>query len=631
MKSTYENRKLIALAGNPNVGKSTIFNALTGAKQHTGNWTGKTVETARRPARIADLSADVVDLPGTMTLQGGSDEENVARDVITGGKADVIVLVADACALERNLILLLQILQFSDQVVLCLNLADEAEKKGIRIDCEKLSSILHIPVIATDAHKKRSILALAELIGRQLKTQGGAQGAQDIGHKAQGTGEGQEPVRSDYCGNCALCTASCRLDEYVRRAEEIVPLVTTRRRADPFRRDRKLDRILTSKVFGVPILLLFMGALLWITIAGANYPSQGLAYLFSKLERWLYGLFGARPVFADILIGGMFHTVAVVVSVMLPPMAIFFPLFALLEEFGYLPRMAFLLDRSFQRSGTSGKQALCMCMGVGCNAAGVMGCRIINGEKQRIAAVVTNSFMPCNGRFPLLVTLSALFFSASALAGAGTVLAAITLGVLFTLLANRLLTATMLKEKRPHFSLELPPYRRPRVFKTVGHALYGKALKLLIRAIVFSAPFSAIIILGGYFQVGGDSILNHAGNFLNPAGRLLGVDGFVLLAFILALPANEIFLPVLLMSYTSSGALTELSMPALQALLTANGWTALTAINVMILCLLHFPCATTLITIKKETNLKWTLVAFFLPLIFGIILCLITTGISKLF
>ncbi|GHV01728.1 hypothetical protein FACS1894211_11980 [Clostridia bacterium] len=261
---------------------------------------------------------------------------------------------------------------------------------------------------------------------------------------------------------------------------------------------------------------------------------------------------------------------------------------------------------------------------------GVIGCRIINGEKQRITAAVTNSFMPCNGRFPLLITLSGLFFAAGALAGAATVLAVIVAGVLFTLLANFILTRTILREARPHFSLELPPYRRPRFFKTVGKALYEKALKVLIRAVVFSAPFSAVIVLGAYFKIGDNSLLEIAGNFLNPAGRVFGVDGFVLLAFILALPANEIFLPVLLMCYTSSGTLTELSMPALHSLLLSNGWTVLTAVNVMILCLLHFPCATTLITLKKETSAKWAAVGFFLPLLFGLVLCLITSFVGRL-
>lgn len=334
----------------------------------------------------------------------------------------------------------------------------------------------------------------------------------------------------------------------------------------------------------------------------------------------------------------MYQTLTWVVSVMLPPMAIFFPMFTLLEDLGYLPRIAFNLDNYFKKACATGKQALTMCMGFGCNAAGVIGCRIIDSPREKIIAIITNAFVPCNGRFPFLIIVSTIFIGCyftgilSSVVSTLAVILIILLGIFLTLLISRILSKTILKGEPSSFILELPPYRKPQIGKILVRSLFDRTLFVLGRAIAVAAPIGIVIWLFANISFGGASILTYIANFLDPFAKLMGLDGYILTAFILGIPANEIVLPIILMCYLSSGTLVDLSDTfAIKEILLQNGWTLLTGINVMIFTLLHFPCSTTLITVFKETkSLKWTLLSFALPTLCGIVICLITTGVWNL-
>ncbi|STA91569.1 ferrous iron transport protein B [Clostridium cochlearium] len=339
------------------------------------------------------------------------------------------------------------------------------------------------------------------------------------------------------------------------------------------------------------------------------------------------------------LILGVYRTLGWVISVMLPPMAIFFPLFTLLEDLGYLPRVAFNLDNFFKKACAHGKQALTMCMGFGCNAAGVIGCRIIDSPRERLIAIITNTFVPCNGRFPILISITMIFIASNFSGSFNGVIAALTvtliiiLGIIATLLSSKLLSKTLLKGEPSSFTLELPPYRKPKVGQILIRSILDRTLFVLGRAIVVAAPAGLILWFFANTYVGDNSILQICANFLNPFAKAIGMDGYILLAFILGLPANEIVIPIIIMSYMSAGALIEFqNLSTLRDLLIANGWTIVTAINVMIFTLMHFPCGTTLLTIRKETgSFKWTLVSFLLPTLFGIVVCFLVTQTFALF
>lgn len=375
---------VIALVGNPNVGKSTVFNALTNLHQHTGNWPGKTVSTARGGYTYRGGSYTLVDLPGTYSLHPGSAEEEVTRDYLLSGEADVTLVVVDATCLERNLALVLQVMEASWPVVVCVNLLDEASKKGIEVDLAALEDLLGCPVVGTAARSGRGLLQLREALRCAI------------------TAPLPRPAPA-FCEGCRCGGEGCRAAAYISRAALLARRAVTMDETEATRRDRRLDRLLTSKATGIPVMLLLLALVLWLTMAGANVPSDLLAELLFSLQEPLRGavrLMGAPWWLEGALVDGMYRTVAWVVSVMLPPMAIFFPLFTLLEDAGYLPRVAFNLDHFFQRSGAHGRQALTMCMGLGCNACGVMGCRIIQSPRERLIAILTNAFVPCNGRFP---------------------------------------------------------------------------------------------------------------------------------------------------------------------------------------------------------------------------------------
>lgn len=603
-----EHKRVIALAGNPNVGKSTIFNGLTGLHQHTGNWTGKTVASAQGTFQAGGETYLLVDLPGTYSLSAHSEEEEIARDYICSGDAHMTIVVCDATCLERGLHLLKQILDLDYirdngvPVLLCVNLCDEARKKGIETDFELLQDVLQIPVVPCCARCSKELDQLRAAV-----------------HEAYGQ----------------VFHYSCLDFSPKRLAEETVRYTKTNYR----KREEVIDRIVTGKVSGAAIMILLLMGVFWLTMAGANYPAdllwKGLFFLEGQLAKAMAYL-GISQVIIDVLVYGVYRVLAWVIAVMLPPMAIFFPLFTLLEDLGYLPRVAFNMDRSFQRCKACGKQCLTMAMGLGCNAAGVVGCRIIDSPRERMIAILTNSLIPCNGRFPTLFSMITLFFLAgahgtmggsllSALILTGTIL----LGVAATLGSSWLLSHTLLKGVPSSFTLELPPYRRPQIGKVIVRSIFDRTLFVLGRAVAVAAPAGLVIWLLANINTGGQSLLLWLTSGFDPLGRLMGLDGVILVAFILGFPANEIVIPIILMAYLQTGHLVEMNdSTALLALLTSHGWTWKTALSMLIFCLFHWPCSTTCLTIKKETgSWKWTAVAFLLPTLLGITLCILVTAI----
>ena len=594
----------IGLIGNPNVGKSSVFNNLTGLHQHTGNWPGKTIESSLGTYDYLNNKFLIIDLPGTYSLKSYSKEEDVTTSFIEKSHFDAMVVVVDATALERNLNLVLQVLQITKNVVVCVNLLDEAKKKNIKIDLKLLSEKLGVPVVGTIATKKKTLDDLKIKIDYVVNNM-----TNDV---------------NDYGSD----------EEIVQNSEMIASEVVDKSDMN-INRDRKIDKIITSKVFGIPIMIAMLGFIFWLTIIGANYPSKFLSWLFGlgqeKLESWF--LVCKFPQFvSSLLINGVYQTVTWIISVMLPPMAIFFPLFTLLEDLGVLPRIAFNLDNFFRKAGTCGKQALTMCMGFGCNAAGVIGCRIMRSTRERLIAIVTNCFVPCNGRFPLLITIATIFFAGMFNGIAGSfvstliVLGVILLGIVLSLLVSKILSCTLLKGESSGFILELPPYRKPQIGSILVRSVLDRTLFVLGRAICSAIPAGIVIWILANVQVDGTSMISYIAYFFDPLAKIMGLDGYILTAFIFGIPANEIVLPILLMMYMKSGCLVDISDSfRIGEILIENGWTVLTAINVMIFTLLHFPCMTTLLTIKKETkSSKWVWISFLIPTVCGIIVCILT-------
>lgn len=606
----------VALAGNPNVGKSTIFNALTGLNRHTGNWTGKTVECGSGYAKIKDKRFEITDLPGTYSLNAYSEEEKLAKEFLMSGNADCVVITLDSNRIERNLRFALEVLSLHNNAVICLNLSDEADKNGVYINSEKLSNQLGVPVIKTSAVKKQSLKELKNKI-------------YDICSAEK------------QCDNCISFPNDDRLLHMLSKqiCEKCV-VKNSKRAVD--RRTEKLDKILTSKSTGIPIMLGLFALLFWITAIGANYPSELLGSLFDYIKQLLYKFFDFinAPIFLKgIIIDGIYTTLSWVVSVMLPPMAIFFPLFSLIEDSGYLPRIAFNLDKFFCKNGAHGKQSLTMAMGIGCNACGVTGCRIIESPKERLIAILTNNFMPCNGRFPILIAVITIFFTSSLpglWSSAETALILVLIIILccaVTLIVSKILSKTLKQKSSSGFILELPPYRKPQLCRTLVRSILDRTIFVLGRAVAVAAPAGAVIWLFANINIGNSSILQHCISFLDPFGRFIGLDGVILMAFILGFPANETVIPIIIMSYSASGVLSEFTgYNELYSILSQNGWGIITAVCMIIMTVMHFPCSTTCLTIKKETKSpKYTLLSMLIPTVTGVILCAVTANVMRLF
>lgn len=668
-------RRTVALVGNANVGKSTVFNEITGMKQHTGNWTGKTVDTASGEYYYKFNDYTLVDLPGTYSLLSSSEEERVARDFLIWNKVDCVVIVADSTNLLRNLNLVLQTLELTGNAVLLLNLWDEAVKRNIFIDKKKLSELLGIPVVSSTARSGKGVNELLEQVHKivtgdccpeQLRVKYVSPIEQAERRCEKGLSKhfktdidmrflALRVLENDPSFNASLeknLSGGFQDDFDVLKSREIlsrfnfdgenyVQSVTASisQQAErifsqsvkqlPSREEKKqnmIDRVLLGRYTAVPAMLLLVGVVLWLTMVGANYPSSILKSAFDAAEAWLAShslALGIPDVIVNMAVHGVLRVLFWVVAVMLPPMAIFFPLFALLEAYGVLPRIAFNLDRGFEKCGACGKQALTTCMAYGCNAVGVTGCRIIDSPRERLIAIITNSLTPCNGRFPLLIVIISMFFCDNSFAGAAVMLAFVLLSLAATMLSAKILSSTVLRGEKSAFVLELPPYRRPQFFKVIGETVKEKIVFVLLRAVVVAAPAGLLIWCLANIKAGGSSLLAYLADFLDPAGRFIGLDGVMLLAFILGFPANEIVIPIALMTYLASGNLGDYSsVDALKTILTDNGWTWVTALCAAVFSMFHFPCSTTLLTIWKETrSVKWTALSVIVPLTLGVTVC----------
>lgn len=647
---------IVALAGNPNVGKSTLFNAITGMRQHTGNWPGKTVSNAEGRKEYKGREYIFVDLPGCYSLMADSEDERAAEEFICSSIPDVVAVVCGASCLQRGLSLVLQIIEITENVVLCVNLMDEAKNKGIAIDCGKLSYKLGIPVIPMSSGRKEGIETFLEAVEKIAADGGRIKYSIDYGEKiatavSLSPRKGRKAIKAiseyDISDPGVVYLEKEGIDK--NKASDIITEALTssaaelasdtvifkKKEANSF--DRKMDRIFTGKLTAFPVMAVLLALVFWLTVSGANVPSEMLSNFLFGLEDDIMKLINSIGIdgkFADFIVNGVYKVPAWVVSVMLPPMAIFFPLFTILEDSGYLPRVAFNLDRCFKKCRACGKQSLTMCMGFGCNAAGVTGCRIINSERERLVAIITNSFVPCNGRFPTLIAVITMFFAfasaGSSILSSAILSAAVIFGIGVSFIASAVLTKTVLKGAPSSFVLELPPYRKPKVGEIIVRSIFDRTIFVLGRALCSAVPAGALIWLMANINIGDTTPLAVVSGFLDPIGRFMGLDGVILTAFILGFPANEIVVPIMIMAYTNSAVMQEASsLIQLKELLVANGWTWVTAVCMIVFCLMHWPCATTLMTVKKETgSTKWTMAAFFVPTIAGFLICSVISHIA---
>lgn len=603
--------KKVLLMGNPNVGKSTVFNELTGMHQHTGNWTGKTVDSAKGNFYYKYNNYELIDLPGTYSLLPSSEEERVAGEYLLNEKYDCVAVVIDSTMLQRNLILFYQIFEITNKIVVMLNLCDEAKKRNITIDKNILQNLLGVPVVTATARSGKGINELLEQI-----------------HLISTNGE-------DYYAKKNYDLNKSDIENISEKAKFVSDKAVMQLPSKKEKRDELLDKILLGKYTSIPIMLLLFGLILWITIKGSNYPSEFLSKVFNNFEAFTatqMAKANISPILISLIVDGMLKVLLWVVAVMLPPMAIFFPLFAILEDFGVLPRFAFNLDRPFEKCDACGKQALTTCMGLGCNAVGVTGARIIDSPRERMIAIITNSLTPCNGRFPFLIAIISIFLANNSIIASVILLGFIIISVAFTMLSSKILSKTVLKGTSSSLVFELPKYRVPDFKNVIISTIRDKILLVLFRAIVVAIPAGLIIWALANIDINNVSLLSIISSKLEPVGKFIGLDGVMLMAFILGLPANEIVLPIALMTYLSSSVLSNYSsIESLKEILVTNGWTVKTALCACIFSMFHFPCATTLFTVFKETkSIKYTLLSIITPLSNGIIICCVINALFNI-
>lgn len=604
--------KKVLLMGNPNVGKSTVFNEITGMHQHTGNWTGKTVDSAIGKYYYKYNNYELIDLPGTYSLIASSKEEEVAGNYLLNENYDCVVIVIDATLLQRNLMLFYQIFDITSKVVVLLNLCDEAKKRNIEIDKNILQNLLGVPVIKATARSGKGINELLEEIHLVVTNE------------------------EDYYTKRNVNIDKIDTDNILEKAQFVSSKAIKTVPSKKEKRDEILDKILLGKYTSIPIMLLIFGLILFITIRLSNYPSEFLSDIFSKFEVFLSNKMtdsGISPILISLLVDGMLKVLLWVIAVMLPPIVIFFPLFSLLEDFGILPRFAFNLDSPFEKCNACGKQALTTCMGLGCNAIGVTGARIIDSKRERNIAIITNSLTPCNGRFPFLIAVISIFLAKNSITASLILLSFIVLSVIVTMICSKILSKTALKGKSGSLIFELPKYRVPDFKNVIKSTFRDKILFVLFRAVIVSIPAGLIIWALANIDVSGISLLNILSAKLDAFGKIIGLDGVMLVAFILGLPANEIVLPIALMAYLSTNVMSDYSsIESLSAILVSNGWTIKTAICACVFSMFHFPCATTLLTIGKETkSIKYTLLSIITPLLSGIIICTVINALFSIF
>lgn len=647
----------ILLCGNPNVGKSSIYNLLTNSNEHTGNWTGKTVDVSSKLVKNANYN--LIDLPGIYSLSSLSEEEIITRDILYFTKYDKIIYVCDACNLEKNLNLLLQISEINKNIILCINMIDELDNKKIKLNIDYLKKVFDIEIIKCSTKEKRGIndlissldkkslfkfkLIYNDIIEKQISfiidhldepyknrftaikiLENDTQFIESIETKNNDKIINKEI--QDYIMSINSEEVSDLISSTINNvSNNICNIVQTKKYEKSI---SKIDKIFSNKVLSIPLMLIIIFSIFLITLVLANYPGELLSKLFIYFEKILYDIscfLNIPKIIYEPLIFGVYRVVSFIISVMFPPLVIFFYLFTYAEETGVLPRIAFNLDKLCSISNCHGKQSLIMCTGFGCNACAVMNSRIIDSKKDKLIAILTNSFIPCNGRFPMIIALISMFFVSN-----NDILVAfyLTLFVLFSitisLLTSYILSKTILKGYSGFFILELPDYKKVKLFKVIKLSFVYNALTILKKAIIISIPAGLIIYILTTININNVSLLVIISNFLNPFAKLIGLDGNILASFILGIPANEIVMPLMIMGYLNDSSISLITdYTALKNILVDNKWTIVTAMSTILFSIMHFPCATTLSTIKSEVGFKWMVCAFIIPLLTGVMFLLI--------
>lgn len=642
----------ILLIGNPNVGKSSIFNKLTLSHEQTGNWTGKTVELASK--KIIGTNYTLIDLPGIYSLSSLSEEEAITKNTLLFENYKKVIYVSDGTNLEKNLYLLLQILQITKEVILCINMVDILEIKNIKIDTEKLSEILGIKVIRCSTFKNIGFKELIESLDAESYSLFSYTYSKEIEEHIYNISKLLPDYFNDRYISLSVLSKDKNIVEVIKEkygidiinkgvndylmsinGEDIsdeISLTINKLSKEIINKvylnnskgNNILDKFFSNKLVTIILMFLIMFSIFFITIVLSNYPSELLSFVFSKIENILYNIviyFKVPQFIYEPLLFGIYRIVTFIVSVMFPPLVIFFLLYTYAEESGILPRIAFNLDKVFSMCGCHGKQCLTMCTGFGCNACAVVGSRIIDSKRDKLIAILTNSFIPCNGRFPMIIAFITMFLvnSNNRLLISLYLCLFIGLSIIISFLVSFILSKTILRGYPGFFVLELPDYKKVKITKILKESIVYKSLSILKKAIKVSIPCGIIIWIFTNIKICNMTLFESFSYFLNPFAKMIGLDGVILFSFLLALPANEIVIPIIMMGYLGLSNVSTISnYLEIKNVLINNGWTINTAISTILFSIMHFPCGTTLSTIRSEVGTKWMIYSFFIPLICGI-------------